>query len=380
MGSLRLRVSTLRTDTLRGPDIILKSGSDTGAGAEGTPLLTATLTGADTGSGVDAHAIFITASDTGSGNDGAPTEDNSTSGSETGAGAESTPAIAFAVPNDTSSSQEVAAVAIAFFSDDTGTGTDAIASHTVTVPGTDTGSGADGQILHEFLTVADTATASDDLLTFSRVLLDTAQGLEGNIGDRTLGALDAGTGSTTHSILKHGSAGNIYVGGLRARLIRDSLFQMIKDGLTNLEWFDLGRQHTPITWRESEVPPTEEIPLNTLALSDADTNTNDWELGSSMAEHNWDFFIDFYAEDSAVGIHMIRDVKDLLEGRFSSIGRVAPVFTVYDYSQANKPALFTCDIEHVDVDKAHIFSKPWQKHWYSIALTVVDYYGNEDDT
>lgn len=464
MASLRLRVSTLRTDTLRGPDLVLKSDSDAGAGAEDTPniLITAsdvgsgndggipedafsasdvgagaegtevlvvfidasdtgsgndggtpaefldnsdTGTGAegtpsvaqapsdtgsgaethtigvassDTAAGVDNHAIYLTGSDSGLGTDGPPSEFNTNSDTDTAAGTEGAPHIVFTAPNDTSSTQDDAQIAIAFFSSDAATATDS-QTVDVVISRSDGGSGTDTQSLHEFFDVSDVATASDDLITFTRNIQDAAQGSEGLYGDRTLNAIDLGNGTTSQSVQKHGSAGNIYVGGLRARLIRDSLYQMIKDGLTNLEWFDPGRHHAPINWRESEVSTTEEIPLNTLALSDGDTLTQDWEMGSDMSEHSWDFFIDFYAEDSAVGIHLIRDVKDLLEGRFPSIGRVAPVFTVHDYSQANTPALFTCEIENVDVDKAHTFTKPWQKHWYAIALTVLDYYGNEND-
>lgn len=164
-------------------------------------------------------------------------------------------------------------------------------------------------------------------------------------------------------------------GGLRHRLIKDSLFNMIHDSLDMVGWFDSGRNHLPINMVARQVPDDEEIPLNTLSLSSGDLDEQEWETGSMMAEHTWIFYVDFYAENDALGSHVIGDVRDIVAGRFEDAGRTRPNFPVYDYRDATPPIAFYCDIEEVLVDKATDFPRPWQKHWYACRFMVVDYYG-----
>lgn len=172
----------------------------------------------------------------------------------------------------------------------------------------------------------------------------------------------------------------IYVGGLRARLIKDSLYNMIHASLDDLGWFDTGRGHQAIAMRATKVENEEEIPLNTLAVCDEDFGSFDTEMGSKMADHSWTFYADFYAENEAVGLHMIRDIKDILEGRMSAISRSRPTLDVYDYTQATPTAIFTCQIEDVLVDRAHDFPKPWQKFWFACRFSIEDTYGDDDDS
>jgi hypothetical protein len=168
-----------------------------------------------------------------------------------------------------------------------------------------------------------------------------------------------------------------YVGGLRARLIFDSLANMLETALDDLGWFDSGRQHRPINFRTVEYDPDQEIPLNSLIICDLGTSNSYEEMGSLLSEHVWGFFVDFYGEDKAISMHMIRDVQAILEGRMPSIGRYNNTFKVYDYTQATPSEIFTCEIENVDVDRAHDFPKPWQKFWYSCAFSVLDYHSDE---
>lgn len=172
----------------------------------------------------------------------------------------------------------------------------------------------------------------------------------------------------------------IHVGGLRSRLVKDSLYSMINDALTDLGWFSSGRQHAPIHFRSFPLHEEEEVDINSLALSDEDLVVVEQELGSIFSEHDWQFYLDFYAEDNALGIHMAHDLEAILTGRFPSIGRGESRFPVYDYTEAT-PSIFTyCEIEEVIVDRARGFPKPWQKFWYVVSFSVLDYYGTEDDT
>lgn len=168
-----------------------------------------------------------------------------------------------------------------------------------------------------------------------------------------------------------------YVGGMRSRLIRDSVFRMVRDGLDALDWFDPTRKHKPVTMRASDVPQDEEIPPNTLALADEAQDELEDELGSNMAEHRWTFYVDFYAENDTIGIHLIHDVKAILGGRMPSIGRTGPFCHVYDYTQATPPRIFTVEIEDIVVDRGHDFPQAWLRYWYSCRFEIVDYYGDE---
>lgn len=169
------------------------------------------------------------------------------------------------------------------------------------------------------------------------------------------------------------------VGGLRARLLKESLFHMIDDSLRALGWFDDGRQHRAVTFRDHEVHDDEEIVPNMVALADENIDQLDAELGSNLSEHNWTFYVDVYAENDAIGIHLSHDIKSILEGRFNSIGRNDNFFNLVDYSSpAATPVVFgSAEIRNVTVQRAHGFTKPWQRHWYSVPLLVTDFWADE---
>ncbi len=167
------------------------------------------------------------------------------------------------------------------------------------------------------------------------------------------------------------------VGGLRARLIRESLYQKIEAGLTDLGWFDAGRPHQPIQFLPKGANQDDPIEENTLALADENDYESGWEMGSNLTEQTWQMYVDFYAESDALGLSLIRDVRDILRGRFTSIGQDTTWFHVYDFREATPPILFQCEIQNVDTDRAHGFLKPWLAHWYSCVFEIVDTYADE---
>lgn len=154
---------------------------------------------------------------------------------------------------------------------------------------------------------------------------------------------------------------------------------MVTDSLGALGWFDAGRQHSPINILTVEVPEGEDVPLNTLAFADDDMSSDDHELGSNLAEHRWSWFIDFYAENNSVGVHVIQDVKAILEGRFPSIGRKDPSFAILDYTMATPIPILYCQIEDVTTHRAHGFPRVYQRYWHSCSFTLVDYYGDDGE-
>ena len=169
-----------------------------------------------------------------------------------------------------------------------------------------------------------------------------------------------------------------YVGGLRARLVHDSIHAMLRAALDNLGWFTASPSHAPITFLSEPLAPDVQVPFNTLALADEDDRGDEIELGSQLQELRWQMYVDFFGENDAISLHVIRDVKDILEGRMPSIGRSRPTADVYDYTLATPVVIFTVDIEDVFTDKARDFPQPWLRHWRSCGFTVVDTYSDED--
>jgi hypothetical protein len=166
-----------------------------------------------------------------------------------------------------------------------------------------------------------------------------------------------------------------YVGGIRERLIADSVYQLIKTGLTDLGWFDSGRPHMPLHIRTTSVGNDEEIPLNTIVVNETTSIDNQAEMGSNLGEITTTFYVDFYAEKESIGKHVIHDVRDILKGRMPDIGRTASNLPVYDWFMATPSLIFTCDIEDVVVDQARDFPKPYQKYWWACRFDIVDCYG-----
>lgn len=170
------------------------------------------------------------------------------------------------------------------------------------------------------------------------------------------------------------------VGGLRVRLLYDSLFNEIERALTELGWFDSGRSHLPVTFINEPVDEKDEVQFNTLVLFAEDGVSTQEEMGSDLSDHNRTFYLDFYAENMSVGEHLIFDCQAILEGRMRSVGRTSHYFEIYDYTQATPPVIASGEIgEDVIVDRSSQYNYPWEKYWYSCQFTVSDYWGNEDD-
>lgn len=167
------------------------------------------------------------------------------------------------------------------------------------------------------------------------------------------------------------------VGGLRARLIHDSLFHMVDDGLHRLGWFDAGRRHRPLQIVARPMGLDEEVPLNTIAIADANDIGTGAEMGSNATTDTWTFYVDFFAQDDSLGKHVIHDIKDLLRGKMPSHGYGNPVLRVYDWRDDPPTPLFFCDLEDVMADRAHNFPHPWQRFWYTVRLDVVDDYDDD---
>lgn len=163
-------------------------------------------------------------------------------------------------------------------------------------------------------------------------------------------------------------------GGLRDRMLFDSVMNGIVEELASLGWFDGtvydvtpgGRQHHPITVTD-EFPNLEgDAEINTLAFSFADAEAEQAELGSKAEVHFTTIFVDFFAESDALGRHLIGDVYAFLKAN--------PVLPVFDYRSVTPMVDFnvSVDEESVEKRKPQQVTNPWQRNWHICSFVVED--------
>jgi hypothetical protein len=148
-----------------------------------------------------------------------------------------------------------------------------------------------------------------------------------------------------------------------------------------LGWYDSGRQHLPVEFVSAELPAAEEIQPNTIGIGDGMVSTSGIELGSGLVEQRINFFIDVWAESAALGMHLSGDIKDILEGRFSTtLGFEGTSMPVYDYRLATPTEMFQVEILRVMLDHAEFAAgnRPWKNTYYGIQVTLEDTYASED--
>jgi len=169
------------------------------------------------------------------------------------------------------------------------------------------------------------------------------------------------------------------VGGTRARLIRDSFYHYIHDGVVARGWTSTNRRHKPFEFIPQPKDWDEEVPLNSIAITAEDVRDEEAEMGSALTEDTWTFYVDVYAEGDAVGTDITHDIRDMLRGKMQADGYGRTAFPVWDYRLATPVIIFTCDIENVVSDRARNFPQAWRRFWFSIRCDVVDNYATDLD-
>lgn len=171
-------------------------------------------------------------------------------------------------------------------------------------------------------------------------------------------------------------------GGLRARLIRDNVFNIVNDGLTELGYMDDNRGHADVDVRIESVPREEDAEPNIVVVTAEDLFERYTELGSIASEHSWLYYIDVFAEDNVFGMALATDIRDILQGRFSSsVSRSGPNFEIYDLrlNLATPHVLFSVEVDNVDVNKSRVYERPYQENWWVVDFTLRDNYTTEED-
>lgn len=177
----------------------------------------------------------------------------------------------------------------------------------------------------------------------------------------------------------------IYVGGLRDRLIHDSIYHLIKNGLTTLGWMPGGPQapaQYPITVVAEQLDWNVEIPLNTISVAAYSTSDTEWELGSDLRQNSWSFYVDIFGANEALGLQLSGDCRDILRGKFSALSNyVTPeTLAVFDWTLATPVQIFTCEVRNVNRDRAVQTTHRWGNYLFSISCVVLDYYTSDADS
>jgi len=154
-------------------------------------------------------------------------------------------------------------------------------------------------------------------------------------------------------------------GGLRTRMILESILRAIEADLTTRGWFSPG-EFAPITIIDEYPDDNDEVAINTIAFSIGDSATIPMELGAKSEEISFPIYVDMFAESDGLGRQVVGDVY----GYVMKNQR----FSIYDYREATPTEEFVVQY----MDRSAGTSKPdravnaWQKHWYVCAFAVVD--------
>jgi hypothetical protein len=169
-----------------------------------------------------------------------------------------------------------------------------------------------------------------------------------------------------------------YVGGLRERLMLESMRVWIYAGLDYLGWFDVGRPHRSVQIISEPLDNVTDILPNIISICEEGLDEIEAEVGSNLTEFRWQYAIDVYAENSAVGRQLWGDVRGLLEGRFRTFsGR--PQVSVVDWTAATPTEIFVCQVENVVGGRQRDYQKPFEKYWWTVLFELVDVYESDDD-
>lgn len=152
---------------------------------------------------------------------------------------------------------------------------------------------------------------------------------------------------------------------------------MVNDALNQLGWYTASSWHEPINFIPKPFDRVE-IKDNTLTLASEGLEDTFAELGSLLSDHTHTYFLDFFAENDTVGMQMAGDLRDIIEGRVSAIGRTGPILHVIDYTAATPSEIFFCDIERVKIDRGRMSSEIWKNTWWAVSFEVVDHYADDN--
>lgn len=171
-------------------------------------------------------------------------------------------------------------------------------------------------------------------------------------------------------------------GGLRSRLIIDSVRLAVLSTVQQGGWFDPtvhdtppgSRRHQPFRYIPRPVDWSEDIHPNAIAISPEDTSDEPFGFGGEVQDAN-EVYVDLFAQDDSLGWQVAYDIRDSLLGKVG--GAVGPQLDVYDFRQPTPAPFTTVDIDLLDVDRAQGDARAWQRHWFMVHMILLDEYSDE---
>lgn len=173
-------------------------------------------------------------------------------------------------------------------------------------------------------------------------------------------------------------------GGLRSRLILDSVRFAIITTLQEFGWFDStvhdtppgNRRHQPFRYMSRPVDWSETIQPNAIAISPEDTGDEPSGFGGEV-EDSSEIYVDLFAQDDSLGWQVAFDIRDSLLGKINSAA--GPQIDIYDFRQATPAPFTTVDVDLIEVDRSQGEARTWQRHWFMLHLVILDEYHDEHD-
>jgi hypothetical protein len=172
-------------------------------------------------------------------------------------------------------------------------------------------------------------------------------------------------------------------GGLRARLVLDSVRFGVLSTLQQVGWFDPtvyddppgARTHQPFRYIARPVDWADDIHPNAVSVTGEDLSDEPRGFGTEVQD-NTEIYIDVFAQSDAVGWQVAYDIRDSLLGK--TVGAAGPQIDVYDFRQATPAPFATVDVEVVEVDRSQGQARQWQRQWFMVHLVISDEYIDED--
>jgi hypothetical protein len=163
------------------------------------------------------------------------------------------------------------------------------------------------------------------------------------------------------------------VGGLRLRLLRDSLHHLIDDALDERGWYDPDRQHRPVNFLAHPLPWNVPVEPNVISLEIQGTTVAEAETGSFLSTDTITAFVDIYAENDSFGVDISNDIRDILRGRLGqNEGGTVPL---YDYRNATPPVIGHIAITDIRALRNSAMAQElWQRHWFRVRCEIQDSY------
>jgi hypothetical protein len=171
-------------------------------------------------------------------------------------------------------------------------------------------------------------------------------------------------------------------GGLRTRLVIDSVRVAVISALQQAGWFDPtvhdtppgSRHHQPFRYISRPVEWSAKIEANAIAIGPEDIADDPYGFGGEVQDVN-DVYVDLFAEDDSLGWQVTYDLRDSLLGKTAN--GIGPQIDVYDFRQPTPAPFTTVDVDLIEIDRSQGEARTWQRHWFMTHVVLLDEYGDE---